>query len=87
MTGSAYRIELDISADFGDHETFVIIDALTEYAADHRWRADDGNNAEFMTELADAADRLRERIEAQMVGANLVELPGARLRRCSEPSQ
>lgn len=73
VPGRVFRIELDISADFHDHEAFVIVDALEEYASRQRWLAEDGANAEFQTALADAADRLRERIAAQMGDANVRE--------------
>lgn len=71
----AYRVTLDISCDHTDPESFVILDALEEYAAEHRFRADNGDiNAEFLRELADAADALRERIDAQMITANINEV-------------
>jgi hypothetical protein len=71
----AFHVELDISADFKDHEAFVIIDALEEYASSQRWQADGMGEAHtaFLNELADAADRLRERIDAQMGDANIIE--------------
>ena len=69
-----YRITLDISADHhNSHEAFVIIDALKEYAETERWRAEDGDNAEFLNALADTADHLRKRIHAQLVTANIIE--------------
>ncbi|BDY33198.1 hypothetical protein [Mycolicibacterium mageritense] len=71
-----FHVELDISMDYrNSHEAFVIIDALEEYAGRQRWLAEDGDNAEFLNELADTADRLRERIDAQMCDANV--RPGA----------
>lgn len=65
-----FHVELDISMDYRhDHEAFVIIDALEEYASRQRWLAEDGgDNAEFQNELAATADQLRERIDAQMGG-------------------
>ncbi|UBV13059.1 hypothetical protein [Mycolicibacterium fortuitum] len=64
--GAVYRCQIDISTDYRTHEAFVIIDALEEYASRQRWRAEDGDNAEFLKELADTADRLREQFHAQM---------------------
>lgn len=66
-----FHVELDLDVDGRDHATFVILDALEEYAATQRWRAEDGDNAEFLTELADTADRLHELIDDQMCGANV----------------
>ncbi len=66
-----FHIELDISLDHHDHEAFVLLDALKEYASRQRWEAEDGDNAEFLNALADAADRLHERIDAQMGDANV----------------
>lgn len=66
--GAVYRCQIDISTDYRTHEAFVIIDALEEYASRQRWRAEDGDNAEFLKELADTADRLRELFHAQMDG-------------------
>lgn len=72
----AFHVELDISMDYrNSHEAFVIIDALEEYASSQRWQADgmDEAHTAFLNELADAADRLRERIDAQMGDANVIE--------------
>lgn len=73
----AFHVELDLPIGGSNHETFVIIDALSEYASRERWLAEDGgdeaHNA-FLDTLADTADRLRERIDAQMCDANVVEL-------------
>ncbi|RIS37855.1 hypothetical protein D2E71_24795 [Mycobacteroides abscessus] len=66
-----FHIELDISPDHHDHEEFVLLDALREYASRQRWLAEDGHNAEFLNALADAADRLHERIDEQMGDANV----------------
>ncbi len=78
MSGQVFRIALDISYDDDSREAFVIIDALEEYAAEHRFRADNEDiNAEFLRELADAADALRERIDAQMVTANVIDRPAS----------
>lgn len=74
MSNQVFHLELDLSTDFQDHEAFVITDALAEYAATQRWQAEDGDNAEFLNALADAADRLRERIDAQMGDANIREV-------------
>lgn len=69
-----YRITLDISAGHhNSHEAFVIIDALKEYADTQRWQAEDNDNAEFLNALANTADQLRERIDAQLVTANIIE--------------
>lgn len=68
-TDTTARITLDISTDTRTHEEFVIIDALEEYASTHRWRAEDGDNAVFLNELADAADRLRAAIQQQLDNA------------------
>lgn len=72
-----FHIELDISMDYrNSHEAFVILDAFEEYASRQRWLAEDGgDNAQFQIELADTADRLRERIDAQMGDANVRERP------------
>ncbi|MFA5712279.1 hypothetical protein [Mycolicibacterium sp.] len=64
------RVALDISTDRADHEAFVIVDALEEYASRQRWLAEDGDNAEFLGALADAADRLRDQVAAQLDGAH-----------------
>jgi hypothetical protein len=75
--GAVYRCRIDISTDYRTHEAFVIIDALEEYASRQRWRAEDGDNAELLKELADTADRLREQFHAQMHdGANVVDAAG-----------
>lgn len=79
MTGTreAFHVELDISTDYREsHEAFVIIDALEEYAATQRWCGEDGDNADFHNALAATADQLRERIDAQMVSANLRQMIG-----------
>ncbi|OCB44737.1 hypothetical protein A5721_18885 [Mycobacterium vulneris] len=68
-TDTSARITLDISTDYRTHEEFVIIDALEEYASIQRWRAEDGDNAVFLNELADAADRLRATIQQQLDAA------------------
>lgn len=65
-TDTTARITLDISTDYRTHEEFVITDALEEYASIQRWRAEDGDNAEFLNELADTADRLRTAIQQQL---------------------
>ncbi|SLJ70915.1 Uncharacterised protein [Mycobacteroides abscessus subsp. abscessus] len=49
----------------------MLLDALKEYASRQRWQAEDGDNAEFLNALADAADRLHERIDEQMGDANV----------------
>lgn len=71
-----FHVELGISTAFEDHEAFVILDALQEYASTQRWRAEDGDNAEFLTALADTADRLHTRIDAQMGDANIRDVNG-----------
>lgn len=69
---TVFHVELDISMDYrNNHEAFVIIDALEEYASRQRWLAEDGDNAEFHLKLADTAGVLRERIDAQMGDANV----------------
>lgn len=68
-TDTSARITLDISTDYRTHEEFVIIDALEEYASIQRWRAEDGDNAEFLNELADTAERLRTAIQQQLDAA------------------
>jgi len=72
---TVFHVELDISMDYSNsHESFVIVDALKEYADTQRWRAEDDPNAEFHLELAETADQLRERIDAQLGDANVREV-------------
>ncbi|AMU64501.1 hypothetical protein [Mycobacteroides abscessus] len=70
--GEVFHVELAISANHCDsHEAFVIVDAFTEYAATQRWRAENDPNGEFLRALADTADDLRKRIDAQLCDARL----------------
>lgn len=65
-----FHVHLDLWAG-ESHEAFVIIDALEEYARRQRDDAEGSDNAEFLMALADTADDLRKRIDAQMIGANV----------------
>lgn len=74
MTNQAFHIELDLPVYAPDnHESFVIIDALEEYANSRRADAETSDNADFHLGLADAADDLRRRIDAQKISANIHE--------------
>ncbi|BBX82150.1 hypothetical protein [Mycolicibacterium aubagnense] len=67
-----FHVELDIRTSHTDsHEAFVIRDALEEYALRQRDDAEGSDNAAFLNALADTADDLRKRIDAQMVSANV----------------
>lgn len=75
-TERVFHIELDLSLDYrNSHEPFVILNALEEYANTERWRAEDDTtmHGDYLRALAETADALRERIEAQMCDANVVE--------------